>query len=123
MATAFETNPFILMAKHRYRRVRIDCCKDGTISYRLKCETPLNGVALEVFSVNTISEAIQLQTATCRLMYEDHPNMKAKERGWFKLASGPFVDGFTGEIDDLPRVSEYFAEVYERIRRRAKGRN
>ena len=88
------------------RPILIDCCRDGTISYRdkHKREPRLNNAALPVFSVNTVDEAKQIQVRFCALQYTEHPNQPG--RPWYVLP------GFGGELSDLEHVTEMFAEFY-----------
>lgn len=91
------------------RPIMLHCCKDGTITYRQKHEKVFNGVALPVFSVNTVEEAIMLQVRHCRRQYGPHPQMPGKV--WYV-----FTD-FGGELEDLEKVSNAFRETYELMTR------
>jgi hypothetical protein len=88
------------------RPILIHCCKDGTITYRTRREKIFNGVALPVFSVDTIEQAEALQVRFCRLQKVNHPLMPGK--GWFTL------NHFKSSIEDLDRISEMFQEWWER---------
>jgi hypothetical protein len=95
------------------RNIMLHVCKDGTLTYRdkTKREPVFNGVALPVFSVDTIEEAKRIQTRFCRLQYGKHPHSKGPEQ-WYTLTQ------FSGELDDLDRVMAEFATFWaEHIRK------
>lgn len=102
------------------RRFMLHVCKDGTVTYRDKVarEKVFNGRALPVFSVDTVEEAKAVQIRFCKLQYGSHPLMPG--RPWFKLYS------FSGELEDLDRVRDMFAQYYgehkERETRREQER-
>ncbi len=87
------------------RPIMIHVCKDGTVTYRKRGEPVFNGVALPVFSVETVEEAKQLQVRFCRLMYGRHPDPRGPEN-WYRLNQGEV------ELDDLDRVMADFATFY-----------
>lgn len=94
------------------RRFMIHVCKDGTVTYRDKSidEKVFNGRALPVFSVDTAEEAEQIQIRFCKLQYESHPLIPGKP--WYK------VFPFSGELEDLDRVRNMFAEFYKAMKER-----
>jgi hypothetical protein len=65
---------------HLSRRFMIHVCKDGTITYRDTStrEHVFNGIALPVFSVDTVAQAQALQVRFGRLAHEEHPLMPGK---------------------------------------------
>lgn len=89
------------------RRFMLHVCKDGTVTYRDTAvgEKVFNGRALPVFSVDTVEEAKQIQIRFCRLQYGSHPLMPG--RPWYKL------NEFSGELEDLDRVTKMFAQHHE----------
>lgn len=89
------------------RPIMLHVCKDGTLTYRdkTKGEKVFNGVALPVFSVDTVDDAKRIQTRFCRLQYGKHPHPKGPEQ-WYTLTQ------FSGEIDDLDRVTADFATFW-----------
>lgn len=105
-----KTNKGLLEAYNR--RFMIHVCKDGTVTYRDKSigEKVFNGRALPVFSVDTIKEAEAIQTRFCKLQYGSHPLMPGKP--WYK------VWPFSGELEDLDRVRNMFAEFYKDMKER-----
>jgi hypothetical protein len=97
------------MTSYNFERpIMIHVCKDGTVSYRTKGQKVFNGVALPVFSVNTVEEAKRIQTRFCRLMIGPHPQAKPNTgtEDWYVLNS------FSGELDELDHVSAMFADFY-----------
>lgn len=94
------------------RRFMIHVCKDGTVTYRDKSigEKVFNGRALPVFSVDTAEEAERIQVRFCKLQYGHHPLMPS--RPWYKLFP------FSGELEDLDRVRNMFAEFYKGMKER-----
>jgi hypothetical protein len=78
------------------RKIRIDVCKDGTVTYVPRGEPPFNGAALPVHSVDTVEEAQQIQVTLCRCQYVEHPLMPGKP--WYKLTQ------FDGGIEGLEAV-------------------
>lgn len=84
------------------RPVVIHVCKDGTISYRRHGEPVFNGVALPVFSVDTVEQAQAVQVRFGRMQYEPHPQMPG--RPWYRWT------GFSGDVDDLDKVSDAIRE-------------
>lgn len=87
------------------RPVLIDCCKDGTITYRRKGSPSFNGAALPVFSVDTEDEARYLQVLICKAQYNEHP-LKPGET-WYRLSD------FSGEVEDLAEVTALLHKHYE----------
>lgn len=89
-------------------RFLIDCCRDGTLTYRPRRSPPFNGAALPVFSVDTPEEAYDLIVLVGKLQYDEHPDLPG--RPWYRLT------WFSGNVDDLPNVTSYlaarFAERY-----------
>lgn len=96
------------------RPVMIHICKDGTISYRQHGEPVFNGVALPVFSVDTVEEAHSLQVLCGSAQWEEHPQMPGKT--WYRLSAHGFPHVL--ELDQLPRVAELFRERYKLIKNR-----
>ena len=90
------------------RRYMIHVCADGTVTYRdtVTKEKVFNGRALPVFSVDTVDEAVMIQTRFCKLQYGSHPLMPGKP--WYK------VFPFGGELEDLYRVRDMFMDFHER---------
>jgi hypothetical protein len=109
-----KTNKDLLDAYDR--RFMIHVCKDGTVTYRDKSigEKVFNGRALPVFSVDTAEEAEQIRVRFCKLQYGDHPLMPGKP--WYK------VFPFSGELEDLDRVRNLFAEFYKEHKAREAKR-
>lgn len=98
------------------RRYMIHVCKDGTVTYRDTStrKKVFNGRALPVFSVDTAEEARRIQTRFCRLQYGSHPLMPGKP--WYTL------NEFSGEIEDLDRVRNMFAQFYRETKEREVAR-
>lgn len=86
------------------RPILIHCCKDGTITYRTRKQKVFNGVALPVFSVDTVEQAKELQVRFCCLAYGEHPKMPGQS--WYKLTD------FAGTFQDLYRVGEMLEAWY-----------
>lgn len=105
-----KTNKDLLEAYDR--RFMIHVCKDGTVTYRDKSigEKVFNGRALPVFSVDTADEAERIRVRFCKLQYGHHPLMPGKP--WYKL------NEFSGELEDLDRVRNMFAEFYKDMKER-----
>lgn len=95
------------------RAIRIDVCKDGTISFCPRKQPPFNGVALPVYSVNTEEQAETIQVRFGRRQYIEHPEMPSK--GWYKLSTLPNEPFFCRllEVDDLPIISFMFDKFYQ----------
>lgn len=89
------------------RPIMIHVCKDGTVTFRdkTKNEKVFNGIALPVFSVDTVDEAERMQTHFCRLQYGRHPHRNGPKH-WYVLTQ------FSGEIEDLDRVMADFATFW-----------
>lgn len=100
-------------------RAWLHLCKDGTISVRREGEPSFNGVAFPVLECANEQEAKDVQILTCKLMREPHGGMKPGEP-WFKLGSGPFPLGFSGEYEDVAVVEQYLAECLARVRARPR---
>lgn len=98
------------------RPVKIDCCRDGTISVRPTWAKPYNGVALPVFSTWTYSQAEALQTRLCVPV----PGINTQLRGmaWMKLSY--MLDLVSAgkepvlEVDQLRAVTAAFQELWDR---------
>jgi hypothetical protein len=87
------------------RPIVIDCCKDGTLTYRTKAVQAFNGAALPVFSVNTEAEAKSLIVLLAKSQYNEHPLLPGQT--WYRLPE------FSGEVEELIKVSELLASHYE----------
>lgn len=98
------------------RPVMIHICKDGTISYRQMGERIFNGVALPVFSVDTVEEAHSLQVLCGAAQWEEHPKMPGKT--WYRLSSPRFPH--TLELYHLPEIAVFFRERYKLIKNRQR---
>lgn len=96
-------------------------CKDGTVSIRKHGEQVFNGIALPVLECASLEEARSVQVATCKLQRTAHPDMKEGDP-WYKLASGPFPFGFSGEYEDIETVERYLEWVLASVRLRAAAR-
>jgi hypothetical protein len=94
---------------HLSRKYTLHICADGTITYRTEKEPIFNGVALPFFSVDTENEAKTLQVILCSRQYKSHPLMP--NQPWYTFPN------FAGEIEDIDRVAEVFAEMYEKIKK------
>ena len=86
------------------RPVYLHVCKDGTVTYRRKGQKVFNDRALPVFTVDTESQAVDLQVRFCRAQWTEHPRLPGQT--WYKL------NEFSGELDDLDRVATLFREFY-----------
>lgn len=104
------------MTKHDdfARPIMIHVCKDGTISFRDKSkrEKVFNGVALPVFSVDTVEQAEAVQVRFGRHQYTEHPQMPGKP--WYRWTN------FGGQLEDLDRVSTDIRDFYNRHLKGAK---
>lgn len=99
------------------RPIMIHICRDGTISYRdaSKNEPIFNGVALPVFSVNTVEEAQTIQVVYGRRQYVQHPD---NGMDWYKISK--LEDGSDPasrskpllEYEDLDGISRMFEKFY-----------
>lgn len=99
------------------RAIVIHICKDGTISYRTREEPVFNGVALPVFTVDTVEQAEAIQVRFGRRQYTEHPQIPGK--GWYKISrlrdgSDPALRGDgTLRSSDLPGITLMFDEFYK----------
>lgn len=97
------------------RPVLIHICKDGTISYRRHGEPVLNGVAIPVFSVNTVEEAKEIQVRFGRRQYTPHPG---NGMDWYRISvlqdgtDPAFRDPPVLETSDLDGITEMFSNFY-----------
>jgi len=83
----------------------IDCCRDGTLTFRARCKAhkPFNGAALPVYSTDTATQAESLIGMVGVLQHDRHP-----------LWPGPWYvfPDFKGEVEDLGRVTKTLDAVY-----------
>lgn len=98
--------------REQYRRdfsrpITIHICKDGTISYRAKHEPIFNGVALPVFTVNTVQQAQDIQVMYGRKQWTDHPDM-APGQSWYRWTD------FSGDVDALDGITETLRGWWEK---------
>ena len=72
-------------------------------STKRKVDDGVPKTALPVFTVDTLEEASDLQTLACKLSYD-----------------GRFIlwPKFSGELADVPKVTERFREMYDAMRKR-----
>lgn len=89
-------------AGHFGREVVLDMCKDGTLTYRHRTMPSFNGVALPVFSVDTVEQAKEAQVLFCRKQYVAHPQLPGQP--WYRWTD------FDGEVSSLEQVSKRLAE-------------
>lgn len=101
------------------RKAYLHLCKDGTISVRLAGKPVFNGIAFPVLECASEQEAMDVQVLTCKLQHNPHPDMAAGTP-WYKLASGPFPLGFSGEYEDVVKVESYLRECLVRVRARSQ---
>lgn len=97
------------------RQYMIHICKDGTISYRnahLK-EKVFNGVALPVFSVDTIEQAQAIQVLFGRKQYGPHPDMPG--RSWYRWTD------FGGTLEELDAITERLKQWWEGEKRAGRA--
>jgi hypothetical protein len=92
----------------------IHICKDGTISYRQHGEPVFNGVALPVFSVDTVEEAQALQILCCARQYVEHPQLPGKP--WYRLSSPLFPPSL--ELEHLAQIAALLRQRYTLIKAR-----
>ena len=96
------------------RPILIHVCKDGTVTFRRRNEPVFNGIALPVYSVETIEDARAIQAHFCRAQWHEHPLMPG--RIWYRLARlGDGTDlahrpGGLLKLEDLVGVTEMFRE-------------
>lgn len=99
------------------RPIVIHICKDGTISYRRRGEKVFNGVALPVFTVDTVEQAEAIQIRFGRRAYSEHPDIPGKP--WYRLSrlrdgTDPALRGDgTLKIGDLTGITEMFHEFWK----------
>lgn len=93
------------MSDNYSRDIVIDCCKDGTLTYRTKAVPAFNGAALPVFTTNTEAEAKSLIVLLAKSQYTEHPLQPGQT--WYRLPD------FGGEVEDLAKVSALLASHYE----------
>ncbi len=86
------------MTDYLKKDVRIHICKDGTLSICEPGEKPFNGVALPIYTVDTVKEAQSLITLVGAVQYQEHPLMPGCP--WHVMA------GFSGEIEGIPAARE-----------------
>lgn len=86
----------------------IHICQDGTLTYRTREEPVFNGVAIPVFSTESIAQAKMLITLLGARQYEEHPKLPGQP--WYRMAS------FAGTIEDLPRVTKLLQTCYDRLK-------
>jgi hypothetical protein len=92
------------------RPILIHCCKDKTLSYRTKGRI-FNGVALPVFSVDSVDEAEALLTLVGRTQYGEHPHIPGQL--WRKITLDGSLD-FKRHLDveDLNAVTAKLSKAY-----------
>jgi hypothetical protein len=78
-------------------------CRDGTLTARARKEKAFNGVALPVYGTDTREQAQRLILLVGKVQYAAHPLLPGQT--WYRLPD------FTGEIDDLGKVTNLFLEV------------
>ena len=93
------------MSDNYSRDIVIDCCKDGTLTYRTKAVPAFNGAALPVFTTNTEAEAKSLIVLIAKAQYEEHPLLPGQT--WYRLSD------FSGDVGDLFKVGDLLASHYE----------
>lgn len=91
------------------RNILIDCCADGTLTYRPKGQGSFNGAALPVTSVDTEAEAEQLLVLVGKSQIGEHPQWPGKV--WYAVPH--LVD--PDDVGSLANVSEVLEEAYARI--------
>ncbi len=97
------------------RKILIHCCKDRTLTYRTKEQEIFNGVALPVYSVDTIEEAQALIVITCRAQYERHPLLPGQP--WYKITlDGPLDLKTELDVEDLLAVVDKLETRHQQMK-------
>ena len=95
------------------RPIKLDCCKDGTITIRKPGEQAFNGKALSFFSTETWDEAQALRVVCCKAQYSEHPLLPGQT--WYRDAT------FGGELEDLGTLADRYREKLAWIRERQQA--
>jgi hypothetical protein len=101
------------------RAVVLYCCKDGTISYEPRnamgaVAKPFNGVALPVYSVESVEEAKMLQTLCCSLSPVPDKRLPGGQRYTITM---PNMKPFSRNVDDLKKVQDILHQMYRRMKK------
>ena len=100
------------------RRFVIHVCKDCTVTIRQPGQKVFNGVALPVFSTDTLEQADSIRVAFCRVIPLQHPKMEKGET-WYKLArlgdgQDPLLSGKALlELEDLDGIANMFRTFWQ----------
>jgi len=95
----------------------IRCCRDRTLTITKRGEPAFNGVALPIYSVDTEQEARDLVVCTCRVQYQEHPDLP--DQPWRKITLDGQLD-FKPYLDpeDLDAVHAKLDRVFKLLQRR-----
>jgi hypothetical protein len=95
--------------------ILIHVCKDKTLSFRRRHEPIFNGVALPVYSVDTVEDAKDLITMVGRAQYHEHPLLPGQV--WYKITLNGDLDFKRYlDIEDLTAVTEKLDTAYKKIK-------
>lgn len=91
--------------------IKVHVCKDRTLSLVEPGGRPFNGVALPVYSVDTVEEGRQLIGLAGSKQYEEHPQLPGQP--WLKINIG--VLRFL-ELTDLDAVQDKLHQFHAAMR-------
>jgi hypothetical protein len=90
--------------------IKIHVCKDRTLSYRNIRQPVFNGVAILVFSTDTVGEARRLIKLVSSRQYVEHPLIPGDP--WYKVTLGLKTEL---EYEDLGEVQARLSDAYELV--------
>lgn len=98
------------------RKILIHVCKDRTLTYRNRLQPIFNGVAIPIFSVDSVDEARMLIRTVSVAQYEEHP--QAPGDTWYKISLGADVVYLDDDLHQLDDVKEKLRDAYEYMKAR-----
>ena len=93
------------------KKILIHVCKDRTLSYRNRLQPIFNGVAIPIYSVDSVDEARSLIRLVSKAQYEEHPLIPGDT--WYKIDMGIGVVYLDEDLHQLGDVQRKLHEGYQ----------
>ena len=93
------------------KKILIHVCKDRTLSYRKPLQPIFNGVAIPIYSVDSVDEARALIRMVSKAQWVEHPDIPGDT--WYKIDMGLNVVYLDDDLHQLDEVQKKLHEAYQ----------
>lgn len=95
------------------KTILIHVCKDRTLTYRNRLQPIFNGVAIPIYSVDTVDQARELIRLVSKAQWVEHPLNPGDV--WYKIDLGFDVTYLDDDLHQLKDVQEKLQSAHERL--------